>query len=277
MFAKETKLANHFTALQQDANLLHQLPQTANRLSCSECAAFSLCTQSKTREQLEDVQRQVYPAKTALFTQGGRAAGAFVVCKGSVKLSLTSKTGKTAILRVARAGEIVGITSLLSGNPYRASAETLEATEACFLGRIPFLEYLSNNPAAALKIAQQSTANYQNACKRIMLLGLCHSVPERLAHFLLSWSRSKASIPGNVVPLRLTHAEIAHIIGTSRETVTRTLVAFKKNGWARLHAFTLVISNPQALRELAAACETEEYEESSAPPNTIAASARTSN
>jgi len=83
-------------------------------------------------------------------------------------------------------------------------------------------------------------------------IGLCQSAPERLAKFLLDWSSGGTSIDGTVrVKLALTHEEMAQLIGTSRETVTRTLSAFKRQRMIELNGSTLVLRNKSALENLA--------------------------
>jgi CRP/FNR family transcriptional regulator len=272
VFAREAEAASQFNTPQYKpaVGFFHQPAQPGNGSSaCPACTGYPFCSSMvKNREQATTHRRgEVHPAKTVLFTQGEKALGVFVVRQGSVKLSMTSKKGRAVIVRVAHAGDILGLTSLLSGEPCMATAETLEPTELCFLERTQYLEFLSRNPEAALKIAQQASAGYEKACKHIAMLGLCQSVTERVAQFLLSWPGARPNFPGRSTRLRLTHEEIAQMTGTSRETVTRTLIDFKKKGWAQVHSSSLVISDRPALEELAASCDVDLCSENSLHAN----------
>jgi CRP/FNR family cyclic AMP-dependent transcriptional regulator len=201
--------------------------------------------------ELEPLKRPLYyPVRSVLFREGEPPVGIFIVKRGTVKLFMTSSKGRAVILRIARAGEILGLSSVLSGDPYLATAETLEDTEVSYVEREPFLETLTRNPQAALSVAHQACAIYKDACRQVSLLGLCRSASERLAQFLLNWTAPRIYRDAPSVWLGLTHEEISQIAGTTRETVTRTLIDFRKRGWAALASSHLVIQDREALEKL---------------------------
>jgi CRP/FNR family transcriptional regulator, cyclic AMP receptor protein len=196
----------------------------------------------------------VYPEGAILFVEEEAPRGVYLLCKGRVKLSMTASDGKTLILRIVKAGDVLGLNATVSGQPYAATAETLEPCQVNFLRREDFLAFLRTHPEAALAAARQMSSSYQAACQQIRSLGLTHSAPEKLARFLLQWStRGQATKQGIRVPLTLTHEEISQIIGTSRETVTRTLGQFRNNQWAVVRGSSLVIQDKAALEHFAAA------------------------
>lgn len=194
-----------------------------------------------------------YPKGALLFVQGQPARGVFVVCTGRVKLSVSSAVGKTMILRVAEAGEVVGLPSAISGQPYGVSAEVLEPTQANFIPRDQFLQFLRQYGEAALRVAQLLSNIYHTAYEEIRSLGLSGSSAEKLAKFLLDWSsqHGQQEQDGEIrLKLPLTHEEIAQMIGASRETVTRLLADFKKKQLVRVKGSTLVIRNRAGLENL---------------------------
>ena len=101
------------------------------------------------------------------------------------------------------------------------------------------------------KVAEQLSEKYHNACKEVRSLGLSHSAAEKLAKLLLEWSskNGEAAKPEPRLKIRLTHEEIAQMIGTSRETVTRLFAEMKKRQIVQSKGSTLVIRNTAALRE----------------------------
>ena len=195
---------------------------------------------------------QYYPNKSVIFREGESPTGVFMLTNGAVKLSITSSKGRAAILRVARPGDILGLSSVITGEPYLATAETLEETEVAYVERAQFMEFLRCSPEAALCVASQACANYRIACEQIGLLSLCRSASERMARFLLNWAASRGYRDTSPVRLGLTHEEISQIAGTTRETVTRTLTDFRKHGWVSLAEAKLVIQDRQALEKLVA-------------------------
>ena len=85
----------------------------------------------------------------------------------------------------------------------------------------------------------------------IRAIGLSHSASEKLARMLLELaSEGEATKEGIRVKLALTHEEIAQVIGTSRETVTRLLGSFRKKQMASLRGSTLLIRNKAGLEKL---------------------------
>jgi CRP/FNR family transcriptional regulator len=202
-------------------------------------------------QKLEGVQRtQCYPSHSTLFHQGEQLAGVFLLKRGSVKLSMTSKKGRAVILRLVRAGEILGLSSVLSEEPSMTTAQAFEDSEVAYVEREPFLRLLADSPEAALSVARHAYENYRAACQQVRLLALCRSASERLAQFLLNWASSRAHRTATSVALPLTHEEISQAAGTSRETVTRTLIDFRKKGWASVAASHLRVEDREALEEL---------------------------
>ncbi len=192
-----------------------------------------------------------YPAGAVLFVEGQSAQGVFLLCKGRVKLSMTSSEGKTLILRIVKPGEILGLHAAVSDTAFQATAETLEPCQVNFVKRDDFLRLLRDHGEASIRAAQQLSTSYQTACEQVRSLGLSQSAPEKLARFLLEWSsKGPQTLQGVRVKLTLTHEEIGQIIGTSRETVTRTLGEFKNKRLAELKGSTLVILNKRGLENV---------------------------
>jgi CRP/FNR family cyclic AMP-dependent transcriptional regulator len=194
-----------------------------------------------------------YPSGAVLFAEGDAARGVMVLCKGRVKISMTSIDGKTLILRVARAGEVLGLHSVVSSKACQATVETLELSQVNFFRREDFLRFLREHGEASLMAAQHLSKSYEIACDQVRSIGLSNSAPEKLARFLLDWSAQgpQQAGPGVRAVLTLTHEEIGQMIGTSRETVTRTLGDFKAQRLACLKGAVLNIPDRAALEHLA--------------------------
>jgi CRP/FNR family cyclic AMP-dependent transcriptional regulator len=195
-----------------------------------------------------------YPGGSLLFLEKQDPRGVFVICSGEVKLSISSSSGKTLILRIAKAGEILGLMAVMAGTSYEVTAETLHPCQVAFLRRDDFLRFAAKHPEAYQGVVRQLTSLYSGACEQLRTVGLSTSAPEKLARLLLDWSAdAKDTKLGMPVKLPLTHEEIAEFIGTTRETVTRTLSEFKRRNLVVLHGSTLTISNRPALQVIGGA------------------------
>jgi len=205
-------------------------------------------------QTFEDIKyATAYPQGAVLFVEGQLPRGIFVLCKGCVKLSINSPSGRTVIVKLAEPGEVLGLAATISGKAYEMTAETIDPCQVNFVKRDDFLRFLRDDVEACFKVAEQLSEKYHNACKEAGSLGLSHSAAEKLAKLLLEWSFKNGDGPKSEprLKLRLTHEEIAQMIGTSRETVTRLFAEMKKRQILQSKGSTLVIRNTAALREIA--------------------------
>jgi len=226
---------------------------TENCLICKLRTSGFFCDLPKgPLEELEKVKyASAYPQGAVLFVEGQAPRGVYIVCSGRVKLSTTSREGKTLILRIAQAGEVLGLHATVSGKPYELTGETLQPCQLDFVRRDDFLRFLQHHGEACLNAAQHLSQNCQNAYEMIRSLGLSHSVGEKLARLLLEWaSDGETTKEGIRIKISLTHEEIAQLIGTSRETVTRVLSEFRAKKFAALRGSTLMIQNKLGLEKM---------------------------
>jgi len=221
--------------------------------TCKLRGAASFCQLPPTAMKDFDAIKSTatYPKGAILFIEKEDARGVFVLCQGEVKLSMSSSDGKTLVVRIAKAGEVLGLVSAMSGSPYDVTAETLYPSQLAFVRREDFLRFIAKYPEATGSVAKQLTAHYKAAFEQLRTVGLSASVQERLARLLLNWSSSPQETNDGVrLKLPLTHEEIAEFIGTTRETVTRTLSDFKHRRLITLQGSTLMIPSRAALQSL---------------------------
>ena len=225
-----------------------------NCLSCTLRSDKFFCNLPPKALQLLDAisSPASYPKDATLFVQGQAPRGVYVLCSGRIKLSMGSSDGKVLILRVAEPGDLLGLSAAISGTPYDLTAETMEPTQVSFIKRDDFLRFLRENTDACFRAAQDLSDRYDVACREIRSLGLSHSAAEKLARLLLEWG-ARAVTDGKGkgrIKIAVTHEEIAQMIGTTRETVTRILSEFRKKQIIHLKGSTLEIRNPAALEAL---------------------------
>jgi len=184
----------------------------------------------------------IYSKGTMLFLEGQHPRGVFVLCMGKAKLSTSSREGKTIITKIADAGDVLGLNAAVSNAPYEVTAEMMEPGQANFIPREPLIIMMREFPEVGLRIAEQLNRNYFAAHEEIRTLGLATSLSERLAKLLLQWSiRTPQENGRSQIELTMTQEEIAEVIGTTRETVTRLFASFKKQRLLQVQGATLVI------------------------------------
>jgi CRP/FNR family cyclic AMP-dependent transcriptional regulator len=196
-----------------------------------------------------------YPKGAILFVEGQDPRGVFVICNGRVKLSAGSADGKSLILRIADPGEVVGLPGTISGKAYEVTAEALEPIQANFIPRGLFLQFLREHGEVALRVAEIMSEIYHATYQEVRYLGLSRSAAEKLARFVLDLTAGNGKTIDQSdgfqrVPLTHTHEEIAQMIGSSRETVTRLFTDFKRKHLVEVHGSTLIITNKAGLEKV---------------------------
>ena len=161
--------------------------------------------------------------------------------------------GKSTSMRI-----MVGLTppssgsATILGRPYEVSAETIEPSQLNFIKRDDFLKFLNTHLEACMHTAQQLSEKYHSAQREIRSLGLSQTTAEKLARLLLDWcvNDGEMTAKGTRLKVLLTHEEIAQMIGTTRETVTRLLSDFKRRKIIDVKGSTLLVSNRNDLEAM---------------------------
>lgn len=197
-------------------------------------------------------QASVYPAGAVLFVEGQPARGLFVLCSGKAKLTTSSSQGRAVIVRVAEAGELLGLSAVVSSVPYEVSAQTLEPAEVNYLPRADFLRFLQSYGEVALRVAQHLSLELRRAYNQVARIALAPTARAKLAGLLLDWADRDAQTASKAVrfQLLLTHEEIGELIGSSRETVTRLLSDFRRRGLIQIKGSVVTLAEPNRLKSI---------------------------
>lgn len=196
----------------------------------------------------------VFPEHSVVLVEGQSPCGIFILCQGRAKLSTTSRDGKTLIVRIADAGEVLGLHAVITGGPYELTVETMQPSQLNFVAREDMLRFFKEHADASLHASQHLARDCSDAYGVVRTIGLSHSVSERFARFLLETAANGEARHGTVrVRLAMTHEEISQLVGTSRETITRLLSEFRRHDLAELKGSTLIIRNRPALKHMVGA------------------------
>jgi CRP/FNR family transcriptional regulator, cyclic AMP receptor protein len=194
-----------------------------------------------------------YPRGTVLFREGDQCDAIFVVCSGKVKVSVTSREGRTMILRIADGGDVLGMSAALGGEPYEVTAEALEPSRVRVL-HLKSLEYLLYHFSDSSICAARALAeDYKVAFDEARRFALPETPAGRLAKLFLDWAeevKGRSTTP--TITMALTHEELASMTAPTRETITRTLGRFRKEKLIAIRGVALTLLQPSALEQLSA-------------------------
>jgi CRP-like cAMP-binding protein len=171
-----------------------------------------------------------YPKNATIVEEGLAGDYMYVIRQGRVKVTKASEDGREKIMDFLERGAFFGEMSVLDQAPRSASVKTLESSVLLALSRRDFLDLLSTSPNLALAVIQELTRRLREADVQASSISFLR-VQERAKGLLQRIARLEPQFGGRRVTPVLTHQQIADMIGTSRETVTRAIKALKTDGW----------------------------------------------
>jgi len=193
-----------------------------------------------------------FEAGHLLFSEKQESGGVFLVREGMVRVSMNSSGGKRLSLRMARAGEVLGLTSALFNSRCETTAETLSQAKIMHISVAEFGDFLRRNPDVYKLVTEEISVQYAMACDQLRTVGLSATAPEKLARLLLDLSEDgQATEQGTSFRFMLTHEQIGEFIGAARETVTRTLGEFKHRRLVAFNGSMVTIPSLSALERCA--------------------------
>lgn len=181
-----------------------------------------------------------------LFREGDPSEGFYVVQKGAINVHRVSATGKEQVIYVFRPGESMAEASLASERGYPANARSLEPSSVVLIPKAPFLALLTRRPDLGLRMLGSMSLHLR------VLVGLVEDLTLKdVETRFLNWlvKRCPRDVGGSVeVPLGSTKRVIAAELGTSSETLSRTLAKLRSEGLVEAHGTKLVIVDADELR-----------------------------
>lgn len=187
-----------------------------------------------------------------LFAEGEPARGVYILRTGRATVSISSCEGRVVMLRMAQAGDVLGLNSALRDGAYETTVKTLEPCRTDFIPRAEFIGLMRSHAEAqaVLNILSRELAELTDRAK---LLLLPQTVSGRLAKLLLEWSKKSTSNTSGAVRVdrAFTHEEIAQMVCSSRETVTRLLANLSKQQVISVTSDSILICDYLALEKLA--------------------------
>ena len=191
-----------------------------------------------------------YKRGEIIFAEGDEGTGFYVLISGKVKVFKLSPEGKEQILHVFGGGEPFGEASVFAGQRFPAHAEALEQSRVFFFPRAPFIELIKEDPSLALNMLAVLSRRLRKFTVLVEDLSL-KEVPGRLAAYLLYVSEGGGD--NDNVKLDIPKNQLASLLGTIPETLSRILAKMVRQGLIHLDGPRIRILDHQGLEELAEA------------------------
>jgi CRP/FNR family transcriptional regulator len=191
---------------------------------------------------------QLLPRGRTIFMEGDEATGFYVVISGRVKIYKLSADGKEQIIHIFGGGEPFGEVPVFAGQRFPAWAETLEESRIFFFPRVAFINLIQQDPSLALNMLAVLSRRLRQLVFLIEDLSL-KEVPGRLAAHLLLLSERRDG--ADEVELDLAKGQLASLLGTIPETISRILAKMTKQGFILTTGPRIKILNRPGLQELA--------------------------
>lgn len=176
-----------------------------------------------------------YKKGEVIFSPGHSSANLWIVHRGSVKISRFSPAGKEQIVRILSPGDFTGELSLFSHTILTNTAEALEPTEICLIQGKVIRDLMLVAPQIAIKFLEKYTERIEMAEDKLEQLTL-YDVEQRIAKVLLEMLHDQQNdhLEDNVLILPVSKKDLAVMIGTTQESLSRKLALFQEQGWIKL-------------------------------------------
>ncbi len=183
---------------------------------------------------MERGELKTWPAGTQIISEGEAGDAVYFILMGRAKVTLYGEEGREIVLSILKEGDMFGELSIIDEQPRSANVEAVQKLECMVIGRKAFLEYLSTHHKVYMMFFAYLTGRLREATRKIGGLALL-DVCGRIAHTLIGMSKKGRSSKEKVISVeRVTHEELAAMIGSSREVVSRALKKLTLEGYIKM-------------------------------------------
>ena len=183
-----------------------------------------------------------------IVSRGEPGNSLIAVISGTVKISISSAEGRSAILNLIGPGEIFGEVALLDGLARTADATANTNCEIYVIDRRDFLPFLRSQPGLAMKFIELLCTRLRWTSGQVEEV-ILQNLPGRLASALLRLTEKHKLAPSGRT-IAITQQEISEMVGMTRESINKQLRAWAARNWVRLEHGAIVILNAEMLQEL---------------------------
>lgn len=184
-----------------------------------------------------------------IFEEGEMTNGIFCVKDGVCKMTKLSANGKDQIVKLAKAGELLGQRSMISEEPANLSAVALEDMEVCFVPKSEILKFFNQNNQFSMNVMKTICGDLKEADDHMVSMAQ-KSVKERLAETLIYLEETFGNNEDGSLRIQLSREELAGMIGTATESCIRLLSELNKQELINLSGKKITIKNKNQLKRI---------------------------
>ncbi len=200
------------------------------------------------KAEIKTIARLIFAKKYAkgetIFFEGDAADGFHIVSSGQVKVFKMNPLGKEHILHIFGPGEPVGEVPVFSSQPFPANAEAIVNSTTLFFPKKDFVGLIEKNPSIALNMLAVLSLRLRQFATQIENLSL-KEVPARLAGYLLYTAAEQGN--ADVVELPVSKGQLASLLGTIPETLSRIFAKMSEEGLIRVDGRSITILDHDGL------------------------------
>jgi CRP-like cAMP-binding protein len=185
-----------------------------------------------------------------IFEEGDTVNGIYCVTTGVCKLSKLSANGKDQIVKLVKAGELLGQRSMISDEPANLSAVALEDMEVCFIPKNEVLNFFDTNNQFSMNLMKTICGDLKDRSDHLVSVSQ-KTVKERLAETLIYLQETFGKNEDGSLRIQLSREEMAGMIGTATESCIRLLSDFNKLGLIELNGKKIIIKDLGKLKRIA--------------------------
>lgn len=189
------------------------------------------------------------PSNATLFFESQPARSVYILCAGHVKLTTSSRDGKTLLVRIAKPGDVLGLSAAIAGTPYEITAQALDPVQVKSFQRQDFLRFIERYVEGSMHATKMLNREYRDALSDAVRLALSSSISARVARLFLEMTSGQDD-PKPRFTVSLTHGDLATMLGTTRESVTRVLSELKRKEIIAIKGSSMTILRKSALELL---------------------------
>jgi CRP-like cAMP-binding protein len=186
-----------------------------------------------------------------IFSKGDPGNSLFAVISGTVKMSVSSADGRSAIFNLIGAGEIFGEIALLDGLGRSADVTANTNCEVFIIDRREFIPFVRSQPALAMKFIELLCTRLRRTSDQVEQI-ILQNLPGRLASALIRLTEKHKLAPGGRT-IAITQQEISEMVGMTRESINKQLRVWATRNWVRLEHGAIVVLDAGPLQALAEA------------------------
>ncbi|MDF3034807.1 MAG: uncharacterized protein K0S28_81 [Paucimonas sp.] len=230
------------------AEVANQATQVHLQVHLRKVPLFAGLTAEEMQRVKSELRFRQYARRDVVLQKGGAGDSLLVLISGQLQVIDITEDGRAIGLRMLSPGEFFGEIAVINGSTRSASVVALSPAIVAFLPAATALHLFSHSPSVASQLLRHLAQKIQRDSEFRALLSI-NNTSKRIFHFLLLLKQNQ---PGNVQAVENlpTHQDIANMINTSRETVTRTLLTLAQQGIIRKDSNRLIINDPEALQKL---------------------------